>query len=129
MYTNKWMCVCNVLCVQEYGEKANIFSSACDSLYSEIIQCKHTTMYAWKSSEAKTKRWKSIIVPKKKGKFSLFMTFNFSFYPSYHTIREFIHISVAAMFYGRNFAAYAASSWLVLNRSKQVYADFHILCM
>jgi hypothetical protein len=63
------MCVCNVLCVQEYGEKANIFSSACDSLYSEIIQCKHTTMYAWKSSEAKTKRWKSIIVLKKKGIF------------------------------------------------------------
>lgn len=96
MYTNKWMCVCNVLCEEEYGEKANIFSSACDSLYSEIIQCKHTTMYAWKSSEAKTKRWKSIIVPKKKGKFSLFMTFNFSLYPSYHTIHVFIHISVAA---------------------------------
>lgn len=58
-------------------------------------------MYAWKSSEAKTKRWKSIIVLKKKGKFSLFMTFNFSLYPSYHTIHVFIHISVAAMFYGR----------------------------
>lgn len=41
------MCVCNVLCVQEYGEKANIFFSACDSLYRarlfnvNTLQCTH----------------------------------------------------------------------------------------
>jgi hypothetical protein len=51
------------------------------------------------------------------------MTFNFSLYPSYHTIHVFIHISVVAMFYGR----YCCCFCFLLNRSKTRIFIFYLI--